>query len=45
VRLDDTRSVKIATFEASKNQLKQAIVQQHMNDVIKRLRESARIIQ
>lgn len=45
VRLDDTRSVKIATFEASKNQLKQAIVQQHMNDVIKRLRESSRIIQ
>ena len=45
VRLDDTRSGKIASFEASKNQLKQAIVQQHMNDVIRRLRESSRISQ
>jgi len=45
VRLDDTRSGKIASFEASKNQLKQAIIQQHMNDVIRRLRESSRIVQ
>ncbi len=45
VRLDDTRSAKIASFEASKPQLKQAIVQQHMNDVIRRLRESSRISQ
>jgi len=45
VRLDDTRSAKIASFDASKNQLKQAIIQQHMNDVIRRLRESSRISQ
>ena len=45
VRLDDTRSGKIASFEASKGQLKQAIIQQHMNDVIRRLRESSRIVQ
>ena len=45
VRLDDTRSAKIASFEASKAQLKQAIIQQHMNDVIRRLRESSRISQ
>ena len=45
VRLDDTRSAKIASFEASKNQLKQAIIQQHMNEVIKRLRETSRIVQ
>jgi peptidyl-prolyl cis-trans isomerase C len=45
VRLDDTRSGKIASFEASKSQLKQAIIQQHMNDVIRRLRESSRIVQ
>jgi hypothetical protein len=45
VRLDDTRSGKIASFEASKNQLKQAIIQQHMNDVIRRLRETSRVVQ
>jgi len=45
VRLDDARSGKIASFETSKNQLKQAIIQQHMNDVIRRLRESSRIVQ
>jgi peptidyl-prolyl cis-trans isomerase C len=45
VRLDDTRSGKIASFEASKSQLKQAIIQQHMNDVIRRLRETSRVVQ
>ena len=45
VRLDDIRSGKIASFEASKNQLKQAIIQQHMNDVIRRLRETSRVVQ
>lgn len=45
VQVDDTRSSKIPSFEASKNQLKQAIVQQYLVQTIKRLRESARIIQ
>jgi peptidyl-prolyl cis-trans isomerase C len=45
VRLDDIRSGKIASFAASKSQLKQAIIQQHMNDVIRRLRDSSRIVQ
>lgn len=45
VRVDDTRSAKIPSFEASQNQLKQAIVQQYLVDTIKRLRESAKIVQ
>ncbi len=45
VRVDDTRSAKIPSFEASQNQLKQAIVQQYLAETIKRLRESARIVQ
>ena len=45
VRVDDTRSTKIPSFDASQNQLKQAIVQQYLSETVKRLRESARIIQ
>lgn len=45
VRVDDTRSSKIPTFEASQNQLRQAIVQQYLSETIKRMRESARIVQ
>ena len=45
VRLDDARSAKLPTFEASQNQLKQALIQQYLGETIKRLRESAKIIQ
>ncbi|MBU3617557.1 peptidylprolyl isomerase [Polynucleobacter sp. JS-Polo-80-F4] len=45
VQVEDTRSTKIPSFEASKNQLKQAIVQQYLAETIKRLRESARVVQ
>ena len=45
VRIDDTRSSKIASFEASQDQLKQAIIQQYLAETLKRLRENTRIIQ
>ncbi|MBT8614576.1 hypothetical protein G6652_08855 [Polynucleobacter paneuropaeus] len=45
VKLDDTRSSKIPSFEASQNQLKQSIIQQYLAETIKRLRESAKIVQ
>jgi peptidyl-prolyl cis-trans isomerase C len=45
IRVDDTRSSKIPSFEASKNQLRQAIVQQYLAETIKRLRASARVVQ
>jgi len=45
IRVDDTRASKIPSFEASKSQLRQAIIQQFLVDTIKRLRETARIVQ
>jgi peptidyl-prolyl cis-trans isomerase C len=45
VKVDDTRSSKIPSFEASQNQLKQSIIQQYLAETIKRLRESAKIVQ
>ncbi len=45
VRIDDTRSSKIPSFEASQNQLKQAIIQQYLAETLKRLRESSKIVQ
>lgn len=45
VKVNDVRSSKILSFEASQNQLKQAIVQQFLAQTIKQLRESSRIIQ
>lgn len=45
IKVDDTRSAKIQSFEASKNQLRQAIIQQYLAETIKRLRENARVVQ
>jgi peptidyl-prolyl cis-trans isomerase C len=45
VRVDDTRSTKLPSFEASQNQLRQAIVQQYLVKTVKRLRESAKVVQ
>lgn len=45
VQVEDTRSSKIPSFDASKNQLRQAIIQQYLAETIKRLRESARVVQ
>jgi peptidyl-prolyl cis-trans isomerase C len=45
VRIDDTRSSKIPSFETSQNQLKQAIIQQYLAETLRRLRESSKIIQ
>lgn len=44
IRLEDSRSAKIASFEASKPQLRQAIIQQYLNQTLKRLSESAKIV-
>jgi parvulin-like peptidyl-prolyl isomerase len=45
IRVDDIRSTKIASFKDSKNQMRQAIIQKYLNDSIKKLRESAKVIQ
>lgn len=44
IRMEDSRSTKIASFEASKPQLRQAIIQQYLNQTLKRLSESAKIV-
>ena len=45
VKVDDKRPFKLPTFEEAKPQLRQAIVQQYLAESVKRLRESAKIIQ
>ncbi len=45
IRVDDARSSKIPSFEASKNQLRQAIIQQYLAETLKRLRMSSRVVQ
>lgn len=44
VRLDDKRAMKIPTFEESKQQLRQAIIQQYLAETVRRLRQSAKIV-
>ncbi len=45
IRVNDTRTLKIPSFEASQVELKQAIIQQYLSETLRRLRESSRIIQ
>ena len=45
IRVDDIRSTKIASFKDSKNQIRQALIQKYLNDTIKKLRESAKVVQ
>lgn len=44
IRIEDSRSAKIASFEDSKPQLRQAIIQQYLTQTLKRLSESAKIV-
>ena len=45
LKLDDKRIFKIPSFEEAKPQIRQAIVQHYLTEVIKGLRTNARIIQ
>ena len=45
LKLDDKRNFKIPSFEESKSQLKQAVVQQYLGEVVKGLRANAKIVQ
>lgn len=45
LKLDDKRPFKIPTFDESKPQLRQAIVQQYLSEVVKGLRSNAKIVQ
>lgn len=45
LKLDDKRNFKIPSFEESKPQLRQALVQQYLGEVVKGLRSNAKIVQ
>lgn len=45
VKVDDKRPFKLPTFDEAKPQLRQAIVQQYLAETVKKLRDSAKIIQ
>lgn len=45
VKVDDKRPFKLPTFDEAKPQLRQAIVQQYLAETVKRLRDSAKIVQ
>jgi peptidyl-prolyl cis-trans isomerase C len=45
IKLDDKRPFKIPTFEESKPQLQQALVQQYLGQAIQSLRSNAKIVQ
>jgi len=45
LKLDDKRAFKIPTFEESKPQLQQALVQQYLGQAIQGLRTNAKIVQ
>ena len=45
LKLDDKRAFKIPTFEESKPQLQQALVQQYLGQAIQGLRSNAKIVQ
>jgi peptidyl-prolyl cis-trans isomerase C len=45
LKLDDKRTFKIPSFEESKPQLRQALVQQYLAEVVQGLRSNAKIVQ
>jgi len=45
IKLDDKRNFKVPSFDEAKPQIRQAIVQQYLTEVLKGLRANARIVQ
>jgi peptidyl-prolyl cis-trans isomerase C len=45
IKVEDKRTMKVPTFEESKNQVRQALVQKYLQETVKRLRETAKVIQ
>ena len=45
LKVEDKRIFKVPSFEDSKNQLRQTLTQQHVGNYVRRLRESAKIVQ
>ena len=45
IKVEDKRTMKVPTFDESKNQIRQALVQQYLQETVKRLRETAKVVQ
>ena len=45
IKVEDRRTMKVPNFEESKNQIRQALVQQYLQENVRRLRESAKVVQ
>lgn len=45
IKVDDIRSVKLPSFKATKSQLRQELIQKYLGESIKKLRESAKVVQ
>lgn len=45
IKVEDKRTMKVPSFDEAKNQLRQAVVQQYLAESVRRLRESAKIVQ
>ena len=45
IKVEDKRTMKMPTFDEAKNQVRQALVQQYLVETVKRLRETAKIVQ
>lgn len=45
IKVEDKRTMKVPTFDESKNQIRQALVQQYLQESVKKLRETAKVVQ
>jgi peptidyl-prolyl cis-trans isomerase C len=45
IKVDNIRSVKLSSFKATKNQLRQELIQKYLGDSLKKLRETAKVVQ
>ena len=45
IKVDDIRTVAMPSFKASKNQIRQMLIQKQLNESVKKLRDSAKVVQ
>ncbi len=45
IKVEDKRTMRVPSFDEAKNQVRQALVQQYLVETLKRLRETAKIVQ
>ena len=45
IKVEDKRTIKVPTFKEAKNQISQSLVQQYLQETVKKLRETAKVVQ